>query len=163
MEYDATGELSVNPPTDDDTSDRNAEIIGQLGTWAKADGCGRARGSSGGFRLPDGSRLSPAAAWVSNESKKAFRQSGKRFPVMVPEFVLELKSSSDRIAKLAEKMEWFLANGVKLGWLIDADKQTVTIYRPRRKPATLLRPTRVKGERPIAGFVLELEEIWDLA
>jgi Uma2 family endonuclease len=59
-------------------------------------------------------------------------------------------------------MEEFMANGVKLGWLIDADKCTVTIYRQRRKPETLLQPKSVKGEGPVAGFVLDLEPVWDI-
>ena len=162
LEYSAEGELSIMPPTEDDTSDRNAEIIRQLGNWAIGDGRGKARGSSGGFRFPDGSRLSPDAAWVSIDRKKSSRQPGVAFPVMVPEFIIELKSSSDRVNKLAEKMEVFIANGVKLGWLLDPYKRTVTIYRPRRKPETLLNPKTVKGEGPVAGFVLDLEPIWNL-
>lgn len=162
LEYSADGELSIMPPTSLPTGDRNNEISRQLGTWAIADGRGKAYDSSTGFLLPSGARRAPDASWLDRARRDSAFRSGLRYPVLAPDFVIELKSPSDRMARLTEKMLEWMENGAKLGWLIDPDRQTVTIFRPGRASETLLKPLNVAGEGPVAGFVLGLDPIWNI-
>src|SRR5271165_1572311 len=159
VEYDAPeGTIILMPPTDFDTSDQNASIVGQLHAWRQTHG-GKVGESNAGFRLPNGSRRSPDASWADAERWKAAKRPGTRFPVFAPEFVIELRSPDDRMSRLRAKMEEYMANGVLLGWLIDPKKRTVTIYRPGREPEVLDHPAEVRGEGPVEGFVLNLEGI----
>jgi Uma2 family endonuclease len=112
--------------------------------------------------LPDGSALSPDASWVNRERLAALtREQKRKFPPIAPDFLIELTSPTDRLPQLRKKMETWIANGVKLAWLLDADRRTAYIYRPRREPEKLIEPRELKGDGPVAGFVLELAEIWD--
>lgn len=151
LEYTAEGELIIMPPTDPETSQRNLKLGGQLDRWADQDGRGIATESSGGFTLPNGARRAPDAAWISHERR---RQRG------VPEFVIELRSPSDRLNKLKAKMLEWIENGVELGWLIDPPNRTVTIYRPGRDPEERIGASKIHGEGPVAGFTLDLRPIW---
>jgi len=130
-----------------------------LSNWAEAHGKGDWCGPDTGFRFPDGSRLAPDAAWFDAARFAKAEQSGERFPVFAPEFVIEVRSPDDRLRPLREKMETYLANGVQLGWLIDPMERTVTIYRPAQPPQVLNHPASVEGEGPVAGFVLNLDRI----
>ncbi|SPF35388.1 Restriction endonuclease family protein (fragment) [Candidatus Sulfopaludibacter sp. SbA4] len=133
-----------------------------MGNWAKRDGRGRAFESSVEFILPTGAALSPDAAWVSNRrlsmlSKKQRRQ----FPPVCPEFVIEVMSPSDRLRPAQEKMQEWNRAGVDLAWLIHGDEETVYIYRSGQTEAEM--PTGIRklsGEGPVAGFKLDLADIW---
>ena len=161
-ELTAEGEIVIMPPTGGETSLRNNELARQLGNWARRDGRGRAFDSNIEYMLPDGSALSPDASWVDRERWASLtREQKRKFPPLVPDFVVELTSPSDRLPRVRKKMESWIANGVKLAWLIDADRRTAYIYRPRREPEKLNAPPKLKGESPVAGFVLDLAEIWD--
>lgn len=152
LEYTADGDLIIMPPTDPETGYRNAEITGQLRNWARAEGRGIYTDSSSGYILPDGSRLSPDAAWISRER---FR----RTPTC-PEFVIELLSPEDRRKKCHQKMLTWIANGALLGWMIDPRDRSVTVYRPNREPEVLAGVSEVAGAGPVEGFVLDLRLIW---
>lgn len=160
LEYTADGELIIMPGTSMETGDRNNEISRQLGNWALADGRGRAYDSSTSFLLPDGSRKSPDAGWVSISRRQAAKRPGVRFPVLAPDFVIELKSSTDRLRKLSDRMIEWIENGVQLGWLIDPERRAVTIYQPGHEPDTVLNLPKIAGEGPVAGFTLDLEPLW---
>jgi Uma2 family endonuclease len=111
--------------------------------------------------LPDGSALSPDAAWVSNDAlRKLSRQQRREFLALCPEFVVEVMSPSDRLKQAKEKMELWISNGVQLGWLIDGDAQTVYVYRKNRPMKTRRSITELAAEGPVAGFVLQLKSIW---
>jgi Uma2 family endonuclease len=97
-------------------------------------------------------------AWVSKESKRAAAQPGRRFPVLT-EFVVELRSPSDRLKKVREKMDEWMESGALLGWLIDPETRSVTVCRPGMAPETVLNAERIAGEGPVAGFVLELTPV----
>lgn len=153
LEYTAEGELVIMPPTDPETSARNLEIGSQLRTWTRRDGRGIATESSGGFVLPSGARLAPDAAWISR-SRLSRRD--------VPEFVVELLSPTDRVRKADAKMREWTAEGVELAWLIDPRAQSVTVFRPGLEPEVHTGISSMKGEGPIAGFVLELGPVWNL-
>lgn len=161
VERTADGEIVLMPPAGLESSFRNAEVTARLNRWARRDGRGTAADSSAQFLLPDGSALSPDAAWVSNKSLGRLTPKQRtEFPAITPEFVIEVRSPSDRLKAVKAKMEQWIANGVQLAWLIDGDAKTVYIYRPGRAPETRRGIQKVAGEGPVAGFVLDLRIIW---
>lgn len=163
LEVTAEGELLVTPPTYSLTDARNTEILGQLRNWARKQRQGTVTGSSGGFVLPNGARRSPAAAWTSKvRLKELSKESLAGFWHLSPDFVIELKSNSDRLPILRKKMTEWIDNGTELGWLIDPDPRTVEIFRPNMKPEKVngtLRSLRADG--PVQGFILDLDLIWN--
>ena len=158
LEYLAGGTLIFMPPTDPLTSRRNALIVHRLTAWADPV-ASVVSGPDGGFLLPDGSRMAPDAAWFSLPRFEAAQLPGVRFPVFAPEFVVELRSPSDRRRGLEDKMESWIANGVQLGWLIDPIDRAVTLYRPDRDPEVRSDPGEVPGEGPLVGFILSMDRI----
>lgn len=161
LEMTAEGELIVMPPAGGETSDRNAEIIMQLRLWSKRDGAGVTFDSSGGFVLPNGAVRSPDASWVEQTRLAALLQEQrKKFLPLCPEFVVELRSPSDSLATLQAKMQEYLENGAKLGWLIDPENKRVYVYRPREPVRELKNPENVSGDPVLPSFVLDLREIW---
>ena len=162
FEMTADGQLLVMPQTHTLTGARNAEIAFQLGTWVRKDRRGMDFDSSTGFVLPNGARRSPDAAWVLKQRMKDLSaDSLNAFWRLCPDFVIELRSQSDRLPALRDKMNEYLANGAQLGWLIDPDTRTIEVYRPGLAPEILTNPLAVAGEGPIQGFVLDLPPVWD--
>lgn len=162
FETNAAGELIVMPPTFTETGFRNSEIGFQLGAWARRDGRGRAGESSTGYVLPNGARRSPDASWVSKQRIRQLDEySRKRFYRLGPDFVIELRSDSDRLPVLRDKMREWIDNGAQLGWLIDPERRAVEIFRADREPEVREDITSVEGEGPVAGFVLDLVPVWD--
>jgi Uma2 family endonuclease len=160
LEYAADGTVIVMPPTDPESGVRNGEVFSQLKVWTGQKG-GMATGPDTGFHFPDGSRRSPDAAWFDEARWREARQRDRRrrFPVFAPEFVIEIRSPGDRLRPLQEKMEEYIANGVQLGWLIDPKERTIAIYSSGATPRVLQNPSVAEGEGPMAGFVLNLEQI----
>lgn len=163
MERTATGELILMPPTGGETSDRNAGITAQLWWWAKQDGRGRTFDSSGGFVLPNGAVRSPDAAWVEREHLAALTDEQRRkFLPLCPDFAIELRSSTDRLGDVQEKMREYLDNGARLAWLIDPHDRRVYVYRPQAPVQQLDGPDTVSGDPLLRGFVLDLREVWSV-
>jgi Uma2 family endonuclease len=161
FEMTADGELLIMPPTYGVTGRRNIKILSQLDRWSGADERGGATDSSTGFVLPNGARRSPDAAWTSNERLAAMPPGMiEGYWHLCPNFVVELRSGTDRLPVLRAKMREWLDNGAELGWLIDPQRRAVEIFRPDREPEILVDIDRVPGEGPVAGFVLELDRIW---
>lgn len=161
IERTADGEILIMAPAGGETGYRNNEISAQLRNWAKLNGTGIAFDSSTGFALADGANRSPDASWVERGRLTRLSREQKRlFLPLCPDFVIELRSPSDRVVDVKNKMDEWMNQGAKLGWLIDPDEQSVSIYRPQSPPETLHRITRIEGESPVSGFVLELEDIW---
>jgi Uma2 family endonuclease len=157
----ADGCVTIMAPTGIEAGYQNSDINTQLGRWAKADGRGTVFGSDTEFILPDGSAFAPDASWITWDRIRQLSPKQKRqFPRLAPDFIIELMSPSDRLAQAKRKMQLWIDNGVQLGWLIDPDRRTVTIYRPGADPEVLTNPERVAGDGPIDGFVLELNDIW---
>ena len=162
FEMTAEGEIIVMPPTYSLTGIRNQEIGAQLRNWARTDGRGLASDSSTGFLLPNGARRSPDAAWtLKARIEQLDPASRERYWHLCPDFVIELKSTSDRLPPLRNKMQEDLANGAQLGWLIDPETRSVTIFRAAREMETLTGVESIAGEGPVAGFILELGAIWN--
>jgi Uma2 family endonuclease len=133
----------------------------QLDAWAEQDGTGRAFNSNTGYVLPNKANRAPDASWVrmSRLAKLSARQK-KKFAPLCPDFVIEVRSASDRLPALQKKMEEYLDNGAILGWLIDPQERKVHVYRPRKRVACLDRPKSLSGDPELPGFVLKLARIW---
>ncbi|HEY3742632.1 MAG TPA: Uma2 family endonuclease [Bryobacteraceae bacterium] len=162
FEMTAEGELIVMPPTYTLTGIRNTKILRQLEAWSEQDGRGVASGSSDGFVLPNGARRSPDAAWTSKENiQRLSSENLEGYWHLCPDFIIELKSKTDRLRVLREKMNEWIANGAQLAWLIDPETKTVEIFRPGRDVEVVTGADSVKGEGPVEGFTLELRSVWD--
>ena len=150
----------MNPPTGMLTGDGNAEIIHQLRSWWDTHLRGRVADNNTGFFLPDGSMLSPDAAYVLPEQLKGLtREQLTGFPRLCPAFVVELLSATDSLSKTGRKMESWIANGAQLGWLVDPYRRLVTIYQPCQQPRESS-ALHLDGSGPVQGFTLELEKVW---
>ena len=135
LERSKRGELIVMPPTGYRGSERNVELVRQLANWNKQHRLGRVTESNGGYRLPDSALRAPDAAWVSAE-RDATIPANKRESLapVCPDFVAELLSPSDDLNEIRAKMAEYVANGARLGWLLDPFRRAVEIYRPAREP-----------------------------
>jgi Uma2 family endonuclease len=155
------GEIVLMPPAGGESSKRSLKVAAQLDAWNDKTGLGEAFDSSAQFVLPDGSALSPDAAWVSHEALRPLSHNAKRgFPKVCPEFIVEVRSPSDRIKNDTAKMEQWISNGTQLAWLIDGDERTVYIFR-RDRPVEIRKNIKtLAGEGPVKGFVLKLASIW---
>lgn len=161
FERNSQGDLVIMSPTGGETSNRNGILILRLGLWAERDGTGIFFDSSGGFKLPNGADRSPGAAWLKRERWESLTpEQQKRFVPLCPDFVIELKSPSDDLKPLREKMQEYQENGARLGWLIDRQTRTVEIYRPGQAVEVLENPASLSGEAVLPEFVLELAPIW---
>ncbi|MEH2375328.1 Uma2 family endonuclease [Nostoc sp.] len=161
IERNAGGELVIMPPTGSETDQHNFDVIVQLGIWTKQDGTGVGFGSSGGFTLPNGAVRSPDAAWIKRDRWEAISpELRKKFAPICPEFVIELRSESDRLQVLQDKMQEYIDNGTQLGWLIDRKQRQVFIYRPNIAIEVLNNPKTLYGELLLPGFVLDLSQVW---
>jgi Uma2 family endonuclease len=160
LERSKEGMIIVNAPAGGMTSSGNNEISRQLGNWWIRHRRGRVFDSSGGFFLPDGSVLNPDAAYATAEQLDGLtREQLARFPRLTPAFVIELRSESDKLSIVQEKMEAWIANGAELGWLIDPSAKQVHVYRRGAAPH-IEAAGRIAGSGPVEGFVLDLEEVW---
>jgi Uma2 family endonuclease len=161
LERTATGELIVMPPTGSDTGKHNQDLSGQLWLWNRQTQLGVVFDSSSGFQLPNGADRSPDASWVKLERWQALTQKEREgFAPLCPDFVMELRSKSDNLEPLREKMREYMANGASLGWLIDRKNRKVEIYRQGREVEVLDNPSTLSGEDVLPGFVLDLTEVW---
>jgi Uma2 family endonuclease len=162
FERTAQGEIVIVPPAGAESDYRNADVIVKLGEWAKRDGRGKVFGASTEFILPTGAALSPDAAWVSTSRlSKLSKDQLRKFPRLIPEFVVEVMSPSDRLRPAMEKMAEWIRGGVELAWLILGDEQVVYIYRAGQSEAEKrTNIATLSGEGAVAGFELDLTDIW---
>ena len=161
IERTANGEVIIMPPAFSDTGNRNFNIAAQLGYWTEQNGTGIGFDSSSGFTLPNGAMRSPDASWIELERWNALTDAQKAsFAPICPSFVIELRSLSDRLIKLQEKMQEYIDNGTLLGWLIDRQNRKVYIYRPNREVEILDNPEAVSGNPELPGFILRMGKIW---
>lgn len=161
IEMNADGDFEIMPPTFPETSVKNFEIYVQLGNWAKKNKTGVCIESSGKLTLPNGAKRVPDAAWILKDRYYAFSKTdrSKKFIKIAPDFVIELRSDSDRLPILRKKMQEYIENGVRLAWLIDPIEKRVHVYRANGSVDVLEAPKNVSGEDVLKGFVLDLGEI----
>lgn len=162
FETSAEGEIIIMAPVHSLNSSRNGIISHYLFAWSLKDRRGIACDSSGGFVLPDGSRRSPDASWTLKERVASLpTQQRTRFWRLCPDFVIELRSETDRLKPLQAKMHDYIANGAQLGWLIDPTNKSVEIYRPLGAVEIKTNIEQIDGEGPVTGFHLNLAQVWD--
>lgn len=160
FERSSQGELIIMSPTGGESGRRNADITIDLGIWNRQTHLGYTFDSSTCFKLPNGAERSPDAAWVERSRWDGLSpEAREKFPPIAPDFVIELRSASDRLAMLQTKMEEYRANGVRLGWLINPQNKTVEIYRPGQAVEVLQSPQQICGEDVLPGFALNLRAI----
>lgn len=161
IERTAKGELLLMSPAGSETDMYNADLIADLKIWTRRTGLGHAFGSSAGFRLPDGAMRNPDAAWISSERWNQLTPVQRAtFSPICPDFVIELMSPSDRVKDAQEKMDEWMANGCRLGWLIDRQNELVYIYRANGQSSVVKSfDENLSGEDVMPGFVLELKEL----
>jgi Uma2 family endonuclease len=161
LELTGKGKLIIMPPTGGETGDRNFELDGQLWFWNRQNRLGKAFDSSTGFRLPSGGTRSPDLAWIEMERWEVLTPAQrKKFLPLCPDFAVELVSETDEVEDVRQKMQEYLQNGLRLGWLINPKLRQVEIYRPNRDVEVLESPTTLSGEDVLPGFVLDLEPIF---
>jgi Uma2 family endonuclease len=161
LERTARGQLIVNPPTGGETGYRNLDLEGQIWLWNRQTKLGKAFNSSTGFHLPNGADRSPDAAWVRQEKWDALTPEQREgFIPLSPDFVVELRSKTDSMKSLQNKMQEYMENKVRLGWLIDRKNRKVEIYRQNSEVEVLENPVSLSGEDVLPGFVLDLAEVW---
>ncbi len=158
MERSATGELIIVSPIGGLSGQKEADYITDLGLWNRQTGLGKVFSSSTIFSLPSGGDRSPDAAWVKLERWESLTQEQQeKFPPICPDFVIELRSRTDRLKPLQQKMQEYLDSGLQLGWLLNPQDNQIEIYRPNRQPEILSTPATLSGENILPGFVLILE------
>lgn len=161
LELTAQGELVIMPPTGMESGRRNSRLTRLLDVWSEATGTGIAFDSSTMFTLPNGAKRSPDASWIPRERWDALPPKEREgFGLICPDFVAELRSPTDRLKNLHEKMREYLANGARLGWLIDPVEKRVSVYRPDQPVEVLDNPATVSGDPVLPGFVLLVRELW---
>lgn len=162
IELNARGEIEIMPPTGGRIGRKNTKLLSALDHWAERDGRGETFDSSTGFRFPDGSTRSPDASWVTRDRLALLSADDKDgFLPLAPDFVAELRSTSDSLKRIQSKMEEYRANGVRLGWLLNPEARQVFVYRPGRPVECLEGPERLAGDPELPGFVLDLRLIWE--
>ena len=161
FERNANGDLIIMPPTGGETGNRNAGIIAKLWIWNEQNQLGIVFDSSTGFKLPNGADRSADASWISLDRWNTLTpEQQSKFIPLCPDFVIELRSPSDNLKTIQEKMQEYLKNGIRLGWLIDRQLRRVEIYRQGKEVEILENPTNLSGEDILPGFVLNLALIW---
>jgi len=162
IERTAKGDLVIMPPTAGDTGNRNFKLAVQFGRWVEQDGSGEGFDSSTGFVLPNGATRSPDLAWALRSRLAALTPDQKQgFLPLCPDFVLELRSSSDSLSAAHDKMREYQENGARLGWLLDPANRRVHVYRPNTPVETHDDPATVSGDPELPGFVLNVRALFD--
>lgn len=159
LERTATGELVIMPPTGGETGKKNSSINAQLWLWNQQSKLGEVFDSSTGFILPNGATRSPDAAWIKKSRWDSLTtQQQQQFIPLCPDFLIELRSNSDRLSDLQNKMQEYIANGLALGWLIDPINEKVEVYKQNYRE-TLTNPLNLSGEDILFDFTLDLTDI----
>lgn len=157
FERNAKGEIIIVSPTGGETGKRNAKLTTRFCLWNEQTNFGEVFDSSTCFKLPNGADRSPDVSWVKKERWEALTPEQKeKFPPIAPDFVLELISPTDTLKETQAKMQEYMDNQVRLGWLIDRKTRRVEIYRPGQALEVLESPTELSGEEVLPGFILDL-------
>lgn len=161
FERNANGEILIMSPTGGETGNCNFEVAVEFGIWNRQTQLGICFDSSTCFKLANGANRSPDVAWIQKDRWNALTPEEKeKFPPIAPDFVLELMSPSDSLLETQTKMQEYIDNGVKLGWLINPKMRQVEIYRLGKPKELLESPTELSGEEVLPGFILSLQLVW---
>ncbi len=162
FERDANGEILVMSPGFSEGGALEGDIYSELRVWSLSDGRGKSFSANAGFTLPDGSLRAADACWIAWNRWNVFteEQRKKSFAPICPEFVIEVRSETDRLKDVCEKREMWIGNGAELAWLIDPERRVVEVYRPGEEPEMHEDPTSVQGTEPVRGFELVMARVW---
>ena len=161
IELTAEKELIIMPPLGLEGGWQEAELARQVGNWAVQNGTGRAFGPNTGYTLPNGAVRAPDASWMPlSRWESLSREDQTKFGHTFPDFAIELRSPSDRLGDVQDKMQEYMENGVLLGLLIDPQNRRVHVYRPGQSVEILEEPTGVSADPVLPGFELDLSAIW---
>ncbi len=161
VERNKEGELTITTPVGGIRGTHEKYVSDELYIWTAQDGRGIDFNPNTGFNLPDGSCLQPDASWIALERWNALSpQQQTGFPPLCPDFLIEVRSQTDRRPVLEAKMQAWMENGAKLAWLVDLIDQSVTVYRPGQSVETLVRPEVVVAGEPVVGFELKCARLW---
>jgi Uma2 family endonuclease len=162
LERNPDGTIVVMSPAGSYSSNRSTRIVTQLQQWADKNDSGAVFDSSGGFRLPNGAVRAPDAAWVSATRLQRLPPEAKEgFLPLAPDFAVEVRSKNDARSELVAKMEEYLNNGTRLGWLIDPYDETVSVFQEEKSVETMDQPSALSGEPVLPGFTCDLSRVWD--
>lgn len=162
LELTAAGVLIVMAPVGGESGNKEMELGADLTIWNRQTGLGKVFSSSTIFKLPLGGKRSPDAAWVElSRWNELDRENRQKFPPLAPDFVIELRSPTDELSALQEKMIEYRNNGVRLGFLINPQDRQAEIYRLDQEVEILQAPGTLSGENVLPGFVLDLSWIWE--
>jgi Uma2 family endonuclease len=162
IERSAKGVLIFMPPVGGESGNREISLGGELYLWNKQTCLGKVFSSSTIFKLPGGGNRSPDAAWVELSRWQALTpEQRQKFPTIAPDFVIELRSRTDDLATLQEKMQEYVDSGVKLGWLFNPQDQQVEIYRQGQATQVCSLPIQLSGESILPGFKLQVNQFTD--
>ena len=157
-----TGELELMSPTKGYTGNHEAEVVMQLGIWAKRDGMGVFFGPTAGFMLPNGAMRSPDASWIlKSRLAQMTPEDENRFMPICPDFVVEVRSTTDRLGIIQDKMDEYIENGARLGLLVDPSEKRVHVYRPGAGVQIYDNPETVSAGPELPGFVLNVKDVWE--
>ena len=157
LEKNAQGELIIMPPVGGLSGKRESDLNADLVIWNRQTQLGQVFSSSTIFTLPSGAKRSPDVAWVKSDRWESLTlEEQEKFPPLCPDFVIELRSRTDSLSQLQEKMQEYLDSGLQLGWLINPQAQEVEIYRPNQAVEIVQLPTILSGEKVLPGFILEI-------
>jgi Uma2 family endonuclease len=161
MERSAEGDILIMAPEAGSSGRGGSKLVYLFERWAEGEGTGQVFGPSTGFTLPSGAIRSPDIAWVRNDRLEALTQEDwNRFLPLCPDFVLELRSPSDSMSNLDEKMAEYRDNGAQLGWLLDPVARQVHVYRAGAAVEIFQDPQSISGEPVLRGFNLDVPQIW---
>ena len=157
LEQTAKGELLIMPPVGAISGNRESDLNADVVIWNRQTKLGKVFSSSTIFTLPNGAKRSPDVAWITNKRWQTLSEEEKeKFAPICPDFVIELRSRTDSLSQLQEKMQEYLDSGLQLGWLIDPQNQQVEIYRQNQQVEIVQLPTNLSGEDVLPEFILEL-------
>ena len=160
IERDEHGNLFIDTVANLLTGATNSELNAEVGIWNRKTKAGKVIDSNGGFFLKDKSMKAPDVAWIRRERWDALSKKEKHsYPYLAPDFVLELVSDSDNLNAVNAKMEKWLANGVRLAWLVSPDEKRTYIYRPDQPIETKTFAETLSGEPVLVGFETVLADI----
>jgi Uma2 family endonuclease len=162
FERTAEGDIIIMAPTGAEIGTRNADITAQLRNWATRNGEGVAFDSSTGFKLPNRADRSPDGSWILRSRLATLsREQKQKFLPLCPDFVIELLSPTDRLDTTKAKMDEYIENGSRLGWLIDPENRRVHVYRPDTTVEIMENVSEISADPELPDFVVDLKEIWE--
>jgi len=157
LERTAQGELVIMPPVGGLSGNRESDLNADLVIWNRQTQLGQVFSSSTIFTLPSGAKRSPDVAWVKSDRWESLTlEEQEKFPPLCPDFVIELRSQTNSLNQLQEKMQEYLDSCLQLGWLINPQAQEVEIYRPNQVVEIVRLPTTLSGEKVLPGFILDI-------